>query len=324
MNEFAKWLLSFDESLLSDSRQATLLQHHVTAGSVREYLVTEILQRFLPANVTLESGMVIDREGRRSKQVDVILFDSRVPRLRTRLGPGLFPVEGVLAAIEIKSAISSTAKLHEALENCASVGECTVTACSGFKRTFVCRHKELVDQGMAPFAAYIRLIYSVFPPTYIFAIEDGLSCSTLREGVDNWFEQNKGRVQTVPVVPRMILAGTSLGVAADGISDIALPNDMKEAIAKDHGPHARVLMGFWPKMKHRISCFASHLLMSINMRMGIEHQYLGTKYEIEPYMPINECFHLENGADREAEFVIWNGIVPRFDQMVSEFTTEGG
>jgi hypothetical protein len=74
LNDFAQWLLSFDESLLSDSRQAALLAHNVTTGSVREYLVSEVLQRFLPTNVSIESGMVIDREGRCSRQVDVILF----------------------------------------------------------------------------------------------------------------------------------------------------------------------------------------------------------------------------------------------------------
>lgn len=320
MNDFAKWFAGLDESLLCDSHQASLHSHNLTAGHIREFLVSELLERFLPSHVSIETGVVIDKDGQHSKQVDLILFDSRVPSLRSRLGPGLFPVEGVLAAIEVKTAIPSTAKLSEALDNCFSVARCQIAIIGDFMDVFQRRHKELVSDGMTPLNAYIRLAYSIFPPTYIFAINDGLSCSALREGVDTWFHRKKEYIETVPVVPRMILSGSSIGVAHDGISEIHLRDEDKNSISTEHGPQARVLMAFWPNIKHRLSWFASHLLMSINMRTGIQHQYLQATFDIERYMPAKECFASEFDPDRDVYQVIWNGIFPQLEKIASKVT----
>lgn len=312
MNEFAKWFKLLDESLQCDSLQADLMQHNLTAGSVREYLIREVLQRFLPSCVSIESGQVFDSKGRRSKQVDLILFDSRVPCMRSRLGPGMFPVEGVLAAIEVKTSIPSSEKLREALNNCASVAECEITAVGDFWKTFDLRLHQLVTDGRTPVDAYLLLTYSIFPPTYVFAIQDGLSYSSVVDATNTWFERPEKQQERVPVMPRMIVAGSTVGVLDDGSFKASFSDELKEQMLQQHGAHGRVLMSFWPQVKHRLSWLASHVLMSINMRMGVDHQFLAARLDIERYMPINDCFLSEYDPEKETEYISWDGQFPFF------------
>ena len=60
---FGNWFRQLDVALESESLLANLYHHNATAGSVREFLVKALLQRFLPAVVTIESGKVIDDKG---------------------------------------------------------------------------------------------------------------------------------------------------------------------------------------------------------------------------------------------------------------------
>ena len=120
-NVFGRWLHGLDKVLKAESELVGEFQHNPTVGGIREFLVKNILERILPRSVTVETGKVIDHRGGISKQIDIILFDSRVPCLRSPGGPGLFPVEGVFATIEVKTCLRSQKDVVDALDNCFSV-----------------------------------------------------------------------------------------------------------------------------------------------------------------------------------------------------------
>ena len=113
------WFDGLEAVLEAESRLSGLLNHGPTVGQAWEFLVTRVLKTILPSGVHIGNGMVIDRQGNSSKQIDVVIYDPRFPMMKLD-GGGLYFVEGVLATIEVKSIID-TSELRGSLENCRSV-----------------------------------------------------------------------------------------------------------------------------------------------------------------------------------------------------------
>jgi hypothetical protein len=83
-----------------------VLGHSVTAGSARERLIQDFLLAHLPEMTSMVSGVIIDSEGRRSKQQDIVLMLKSMPRLPFASGHDLIFQEGAVATFEIKTEIT--------------------------------------------------------------------------------------------------------------------------------------------------------------------------------------------------------------------------
>ena len=97
--------------------------HAGVKGDAAEESVRSFLRSRLPASVGMTRGQVVDSHGAMSRQVDVILYDAmRTPMLfeSPEQGHHLVPVEGVLAAIEVKAHLTKPL-LESIVENCRSV-----------------------------------------------------------------------------------------------------------------------------------------------------------------------------------------------------------
>ncbi|MEX5544661.1 hypothetical protein Q1J68_03540 [Pseudomonas pergaminensis] len=83
-----------------------VLGHSVTAGSARERLIQDFLVAHLPEMTSVVSGVIIDSNGRRSKQQDIVLMLKSMPRLPFASGHDLIFQEGTVATFEIKTEIT--------------------------------------------------------------------------------------------------------------------------------------------------------------------------------------------------------------------------
>lgn len=83
-------------------------------GSGVETAVREFLRLHLPRRYDVGEGEVIDTLGNRSTQTDVVISDEQQPFSSTEDDPSLFIVEGVAAAGEVKSVLT-TAELADTL-----------------------------------------------------------------------------------------------------------------------------------------------------------------------------------------------------------------
>ncbi|MCE0914716.1 DUF6602 domain-containing protein [Pseudomonas sp. NMI760_13] len=98
------------------------VSHNGEKGSFREAFVVSLLQQFLPAHFGLGSGVVVDKWGRQSPQVDIIIFDKRtLPPIFERGARGIYPMDSVLRVVEVKSVVNTSsldqfAKLVSALD----------------------------------------------------------------------------------------------------------------------------------------------------------------------------------------------------------------
>lgn len=94
---------------LSTIRSA--LTHNLSEGEAAEEALREFLRARLPASLGVGTGQIIDATGDVSKQLDVVIYDvARTPILFASDSGGhqLFPCEGVVAVVEVKTMINAS------------------------------------------------------------------------------------------------------------------------------------------------------------------------------------------------------------------------
>ncbi len=80
--------------------------HDGEKGAFREFFVAQLIRPLLPHHFGVGSGVVVASNGAQSRQTDVLIFDRRrLPPILLAGDRGLFPIDSVLAAIEVKSEI---------------------------------------------------------------------------------------------------------------------------------------------------------------------------------------------------------------------------
>ena len=81
-----------------------LIGHRGEVGRANENSLINLLTKFLPRKYSFGSGVIIDKEGNRSKQIDIIIYDSHFhPELFSQAATSLYPVDVVYMAIEVKT-----------------------------------------------------------------------------------------------------------------------------------------------------------------------------------------------------------------------------
>jgi hypothetical protein len=111
------------ERMITEWRKYTqeVLQQSTDLGSVREHFVKHVLENFLPQNITVGSGEIIDGVGNRSGQEDIILYRSDFPVITSLTPVNAYLAEGVIATIEVKSNLSKGNDLLKAFRNSQKV-----------------------------------------------------------------------------------------------------------------------------------------------------------------------------------------------------------
>lgn len=83
------------------------LKHKLTKGQAREIFLQGLLRHFLPEYLGVGTGIVINNKDHQSKQMDIVVFDSRIlPPLLATENPNIFPIEAVVSVIEVKSKLT--------------------------------------------------------------------------------------------------------------------------------------------------------------------------------------------------------------------------
>jgi len=97
------------------------IEHNGFKGTARELFTGDMLVPVLPPEVRVGTGQLVAHNGQSSAQVDVILYSpSIMPPALFSVNTGLFPVEGALYTIEVKSRLTA-AGVQEAIANARSI-----------------------------------------------------------------------------------------------------------------------------------------------------------------------------------------------------------
>ncbi|CAB3796017.1 hypothetical protein LMG28688_04217 [Paraburkholderia caffeinitolerans] len=88
---------------------ANAFSHQVVKGTVLEILISELFRPLLPADIGIGTGQIIESySGKLSGQIDIVLYDKAIlPPILIDEKLGLFPIESVLYAIEVKTTLTA-------------------------------------------------------------------------------------------------------------------------------------------------------------------------------------------------------------------------
>lgn len=107
--------------MLAQLAVGRLFEHATAAGTATEQHWIDLFNRYLPKRYRTDSAFVIDCNGRRSRQVDIAIFDNLYSPLLFPHSSGThIPAESVYAVFEVKPTFSRQ-WLRDASEKAASV-----------------------------------------------------------------------------------------------------------------------------------------------------------------------------------------------------------
>lgn len=84
------------------------IKHEGLKGQLREIVIRDLFYPLLPSDVGVGYGEIISSDNRQSREQDVVIFDKRIlPPILLERVKGIFPIESVLYAIEVKSRMTA-------------------------------------------------------------------------------------------------------------------------------------------------------------------------------------------------------------------------
>jgi hypothetical protein len=93
--------------LIDETKALRGLNQNTVKGTLIELFISRIVSKFLTSQFGVGNGVIINQMGKQSKQIDIIIYDTRIlPPFIQEKKIGVYPLESVLAAIEVRSWVS--------------------------------------------------------------------------------------------------------------------------------------------------------------------------------------------------------------------------
>jgi hypothetical protein len=268
--------------------KSSLLGSPEDIGSVREKFCFDFLRDFLPAEVLITSGEVIDSFGQRVKggQLDAVLYDSKTVRFNMDDHVQVLIVEGCLAAIEVKSTLNKR-HLFLALDKCKEFKQLELSlypllpklADVGYSIVddFLIEQSKEVARAWKPnIEAFVK------PKFYIFAYDGPASLKTVRQWIAEYGEQCDDDYHTIVRRLPDLICILNLGVVYknDGFAFDLQP---LVAAVTESGVVPNNLI-FVPTREHEVSAFAIHLLEAARLsQRNSRLQAMGLSLNLKSY-----------------------------------------
>lgn len=299
-----RWFDHFETTLGYEADQAGLLEHSSLVGSAREFIVKRVLRSILPPIVHIGTGKVVDFHGKKSRQIDIIVYDPRFPVFEIQSGIGIYVLEGVIATIEVKSTLTKKS-LSEALENTLSLLQLTPGLVSTTASRWMARAKAIEAEGYSRKEAMRKAGFEFMPPTYVFSFNSNFRAKGLCNNVDDWF-CGKGKPvlsdDYCAVLPRVVACGNSLGLLNDGLIRIDPDKDVIAEWRKEHSEPNHMML-FWDT-KRRLGWLMIHLLHTVCSRIGLSHAVSGAEYGIDQHLSIDD-YYSNDMKGKRAWYGLW-------------------
>jgi len=230
-------------------KSKSALSHAGLKGSSNEEIVKLFLKQYLPKNLEISTGLVVDSKGGVSRQLDIIIHDAaKTPIFFQSADTRVIPVECVYAVIEVKAYLDKS-ELEKSFQNMRSVKELEKVA-------FFQPNSEIIETKNL-----FGKEWSHWPVThFVFAFDSPGLDSVLSnlQGLESGLEVHK-RIDTVCILGK----GVILNQASDGALT-ALPT-----------PDTRLMASLTDKQLLLFYTLISIVLNQANMNPFNIHPYLG-------------------------------------------------
>jgi hypothetical protein len=256
-----KWFDQLEGVLHAEAELAGLLGHGTMIGSAREFFVTRVLKTVLPPWLHIGTGKVLGHDGAQSNQIDVILYDPQFPVFETQPGRGLYLLEGVIAAIEIKSLLDKE-RLFQALDNCLSVAR--------IAPALMAKNVTISFPEMRP--TKVREFQPFWPCTYIFGYRSAItSLDTFSDHIQDWWGKSGLKYREHQLLPEVIVAGNILGLSQGRWFRLGLEGELGAWANKDPARPLHPVMTLW-QVQRRFGWLLVHLLTTAAQRASDAHK----------------------------------------------------
>ena len=92
--------------IITRYKDSTKIIHNPTKGIVRETPLIDVLKKIVPEWVGVASGIIFDKAGNQSPQLDIVLYNKNCLPSFFYENQGFFPVDSILYVIEVKSVLN--------------------------------------------------------------------------------------------------------------------------------------------------------------------------------------------------------------------------
>lgn len=104
-----------------DEAREAIAKHPGAKGNSFEEIVREFIKKYLPKNLEIMTGFIIDSTGKQSKQMNIIIADAaKTPIFYEKSNLRVVPVETVYSVIEVKARLDNP-ELQKVFDNMKSV-----------------------------------------------------------------------------------------------------------------------------------------------------------------------------------------------------------
>lgn len=236
------------------------LVHRPSSGAAREFAIKEILRQYLPQKLAVGSGVVISSDGRTSRQMDIIIYDSlNTPLLFSAGDTQIFPVECVYAVIEVKSMLNAQ-ELKKSAEIIHSIKQMP-------KKAYIKANKPTTHRVVNLYGQEI----DYFPVLgLVFAYNSIKNISLLRDKlIDIDYDDNLMNIDTVCILNKGLITNWQSGI--DKYTVTNEPDSQREALINSDNS----LLTFYLFMMHtlpqawmhpiRITDYAQHVTHGVRL-----------------------------------------------------------
>ncbi len=137
-----------EEELWLSFKRARAKEHKLSRGESREEGIVRFLQSRLPSRFRVTSGEAVDADGRRTGQLDIVIYDcNRTVPLLTEKSGDVLPAESLLAVVEVKSTLT-----QNELDKCARAARAITQLRPGGEKFSTPRQKEGTPPTGSPVA----------------------------------------------------------------------------------------------------------------------------------------------------------------------------
>jgi hypothetical protein len=191
--DLAEVFYSVQEEMLAQLAVGGFFEHPTAASSATERHWLDLFDRYLPKRYRATPAFVIDCNGRRSRQIDIAIFDNLYSPLLFPHSSGLHvPAESVYAVFEVKPTFSRQ-WLRDAADKAASVRalkRTSVKVISGDKLNKPIRLKPILAGLLATTSVWTPASFAENLEAALLDLPDKLDLGCCLE--QGSFEQQKG------------------------------------------------------------------------------------------------------------------------------------
>jgi len=165
--------------ILTSFKSFSDVEHNPTKGGCREDIIRNFIAKIIPPWIGVGHGIIVDRSGKQSPQIDIIIYNKNLLPVLFREGmtEWFFPIDCVIYVIEVKSILNASEitdciekyKKLKSLER--KVNDPINTVVLGYTTDLI-QKNELVrytekdpNYGLSP---YVSMIASVFKGEFFY------------------------------------------------------------------------------------------------------------------------------------------------------------